>query len=320
VTPEQDAITSRVIDQKTVARSFGRASPSYDAAADVQALARDELLSRLDHFRLEPQFILDLGSGTGLAASGLCQRFPQAHVLSIDLALPMLQRARQRTPKKTTWQRLHESLRGKKQGSTHWVMAEAAAIPLRTGSVQLVFTNLMLQWCIPPDTALAEIRRVLEPGGLLLCSTFGPTTLQELRAAWATVDDQPHVNDFIDMHDLGSAMARAGLSEPVLDVDRLRRDYRQVTDLLHELKNLGARNALNARRRSLTGKKRLAEMIKTYETRFSNKASWEIIYGSAFAPQNVDLDSARGKEPEAGGEVRIPLHALKRKPSSDHAD
>lgn len=313
----QSIVTSQVIDQKSVARSFGGASSSYDAAADVQAIARDELLSRLDHFRIEPQIILDLGAGTGLATSELCQRFPQAHVLSIDLALPMLQRAQRRMPKKTVWQRLRERLRGQKPGSTLWVTAEAAGLPLRSGSVQLVFTNLMLQWCMPPDAVLAEIRRVLAPGGLLLCSTFGPSTLQELRTAWAAVDDQPHVNDFIDMHDLGSAMARAGLSEPVLDVDRLQRNYRQVTDLLHELKNLGARNVLSDRRRSLTGKKRLTEMIQNYETRFGSKASWEIIYGSAFGSQNVALGTACGQDVGADGEVHIPLHALKRKPSSD---
>lgn len=311
---EKPKITdAAAIDQATVARSFGRASASYDAAADLQATARDELLSRLEHFHLEPKIILDLGAGTGLATPGLQQRFPKAQILSIDLAVPMLQRAQRRRKHESVWAQLKAALSGQAQGRADCIAAEAGALPLRSGSVQLVFSNLMLQWCLPPDAVLAEVRRVLAPEGLFLCSTFGPNTLQELRTAWSAVDDQPHVNDFIDLHDLGSAMTRAGLTEPVLDVDRIQRDYKNVTDLLRELKDLGARNALQGRRRSLTGKHRLTDMIKVYEARFSSRASWELIYGSAFAPASASRIAHSQLAADGSTEVRIPLQSLNRK-------
>ena len=90
-------------------------------------------------------------------------------------------------------------------------------------SFDLVFSSLMLQWCDDLDAVFTEIARVLNPGGLLLFSTFGPGTLAELREAWARERRAPnnHVNHFFDPHALGSALMHAGLSEPVLDVDRI---------------------------------------------------------------------------------------------------
>lgn len=318
MTDESPSEGAHAIDRRSVANAFGRASESYDSAAALQALAREELLSRLDHFKLQPTVILDLGAGTGLATEALKQRFPMARLLSMDLALPMLQKARARADRRRDWWgRLQSMLNSSSSSRSNFVTADAAALPLASGSVQLVFSNLMLQWCNPPDRVLAEIRRVLAPGGLLLCSTFGPLTLQELRSAWATVDDQPHVNDFIDMHDLGTAMTRAGLTEPVLDVDRLQREYSEVKDLLRELKDLGARNSLQERRRSLTGKARLATMMAQYQRMFSTRATWEIVYGSAFAPALRPNDNRSGKRPnlqaEAGNEVRIPLESVKKR-------
>ena len=117
----------------------------------------------------------------------------------------------------------------------------------------------MLQWVDPPDAALAEMRRVLRPGGLLLASSFGPETLQELRAAWAAVDDGVHVNRFVDVHDLGGALQRAGFIEPVLDVDRHVHHYADVRALMGELKSIGAHNVNAGRSRALTGKSRLRE-------------------------------------------------------------
>jgi malonyl-CoA O-methyltransferase len=320
--------SAALLDRQAIGRAFGRASSSYDSVAKIQAVARDELLSRLAHFKATPDVVLDLGAGTGLAGEGLRNRFPKASVIGIDLALPMLQYARERVRgSRSSWQRLQDRL-GYALGDafgrvfgvsnvrrTGWIAADASSLPLASNSVQVVFSNLMLQWCMPPDQALAEVRRVLAPDGLFLFSTFGPSTLRELREAWASVDEYPHVNDFIDMHDLGSALTRAGFSEPVLDIDRMTQEYTRVQDLLKDLKELGARNSLVERRRSLTGKSRLNKMLNFYHQRYAKRASWEIIYGSAFASNSNAPLGARADTHSAGGssETRIPLEAIKRK-------
>ena len=321
-----------LLDRQAIGRAFGRASASYDSVATIQAVARDELLSRLSHFKTTPDVVLDLGAGTGLAGESLRNHFPKAAVIGIDLALPMLQYARERVRgSRSSWQRIQDRLEhafgdafGRVFGAgnarrTGWIAADASALPLASSSVQVVFSNLMLQWCMPPDQTLAEVRRVLVPDGVFLFSTFGPSTLRELREAWASVDEYPHVNEFIDMHDLGSALTRAGFSEPVLDIDRMTQEFTRVQVLLKDLKELGANNSLLERRRSLTGKSRLNKMLDFYHQHNGKRASWEIIYGSAFASNSNVTTNARADTDSAGrsSETRIPLEAIKRKsPSS----
>jgi malonyl-CoA O-methyltransferase len=188
------------------------------------------------------------------------------------------------------------------------VAADAAALPLAAGSVDVVFSNLMLQWCDEPLRVFAEIQRVLRPGGLLLFSTFGPDTLGELRAAWAQADDAAHVSDFPDMQSLGSALMQAGLNEPVMDTELHRLLYTDAYALMRELKRLGATNAARARTRGLIGRARLERMLKAYEqqrTASGLTATFEVIVGVAFAGE-------RRRE----GEQVISLQSLRRRVGS----
>jgi malonyl-CoA O-methyltransferase len=255
-----------------VAQAFGRASARYDAAAALQAQVREELLSRLDVLDTPPAVVVDLGAGTGAATAVLKRRFPRAQVIAVDAAAGMLEQVGRRS---RFWRPLRR------------VQADAAALPLRDASVDLVFSSLMLQWCHPPDAVLAELRRVLKPRGLLLLSSFGPSTLQELRQAWAQVDTAEHVNAFIDLMDLGAALQRAGFTEPVLDVDRLLRHVPDAATLARDLKAIGANRVGRGRATGLTGPRRYQAMQQVYEAQRQPSGlpvSWEIVYATAWAP------------------------------------
>lgn len=285
------------IDLARVRRSFGRSAGDYDAAAVLQARVRAELLERLGLVRLEPSVVLDLGAGTGHAAFALKRRYRASQVIALDLAEGMLRQAGRR---QTLLRRFRR------------VCAEAAALPLRDASVDLIFSNLMLQWCPDPDRVLRECRRVLKPGGLLTFTSFGPDTLVELRRAWAAADGHTHVNRFIDMHDLGDALLRAGLAEPVMDVERYTLTYPAVRDLMLDLKQVGAHNANAGRPRGLTGKEALARMTAAYEAcRRDDRlpATYEVVYGQAWCPV---AEPARRQGP---GEVRVPIGQIGRRGS-----
>src|SRR5438270_12784120 len=99
----------------------------------------------------------------------------------------------------------------------------------------------MLQWCEPLETALAECRRVLKPDGFFGFSTLGPDTLHELRDAWASAGGYNHVNHFVDMHEGGDALVRAGLMEPALDGERVQVCYPDALSLMRYLKAAGPR-------------------------------------------------------------------------------
>lgn len=269
--------------------AFDRASDSYEEAAVVQARVREELLERLALVPLEPGVALDLGAATGASTRGLAARYPHALVVALDLAPAMLRRAAL---------------------STAAVCADAARLPLGPGSVDLVYSNLMLQWCDDPAAVFAEVHRVLRAGGFFTFSTFGPDTLKELRAAWSAADGYTHVNRFIDMHDIGDALVRAGFAEAVMDVERLCLTYADVRALMRDLKAIGAHNVTHGRARGLTGRARLAKVSQAYEAwRREGRlpATYEIVYGAAWRP-----------EARAGGvvdgEARIPLGAIRRRP------
>ena len=283
------------LDRRRVRAAFDRASGRYEAAARLQAQVGDELLGRLGDFAFTPAVVLDLGAGTGRCARELKRRYPRALVVAVDLSLGMLREARHH---QGLWRRFARAC------------GDAARLPLASASVDLVFSNLMLQWCQPPDAALAEVRRVLRPGGFLAFSTFGPATLQELRSAWAHADGYNHVNHFLDVHDVGAALVRAGLTEPVLDVDRHEVHYPDTLALMRDLKAIGAHNVTAGRPRSLLGRAHLARMSAAYEQvrrEGTLPATFEVVYGAAWGA------AGRAAALPVGAETRIAAGSIRRR-------
>lgn len=260
-------------DKARVRAGFDRAAAGYDRVAVLQCEVGGRLLERLDLLReFRPQRILDLGAGTGQATAALARRYRGAQVTALDWSEAMLARVRRRGP----WRR-----------RPHCVCGDLERLPLADGSADLLFSNLAIQWCAAPDAVFREFRRVLAPGGTLLFTTFGPDTLYELREAWARADGYEHVNRFLDLHDIGDALVRARLAEPVMDAERLTLTYARVEDLLHDLKGLGSRSVGETRARGLTTRTRLAAMTGAYEgLRRDGRlpASFEVVYGHAWAP------------------------------------
>ena len=292
------------LDRHAVRRSFSRASRAYHAAARLQATVNAELIERLQYFRLEPRTILDLGCGTGRGAEVLRSRFPRAQVIAIDVAFAMTQAARRR---QRFWRRYA------------CVCGDACALPLAAHSIDLVYSSLMLQWCDDPPALFAEVQRVLRPGGLLLFSSFGPDTLHELRWAWASADAQTHVSAFAAMPQLGEAISRAGLAEPVMDRETITQHYPNVQTLMTELRTIGAQHAAADRRRTLTGRGRVRAMLEAYEslrTPAGIPASWEVIYGAAFAGAARFSTEHFSAEQSGVAETSVPLSAIGRRARS----
>jgi malonyl-CoA O-methyltransferase len=284
-------------DRHAVRRAFERAAGTYDQHAVLQHEVGQRLLERLEYQRSAPAKVLDLGCGTGRAIAGLRQQFPEAQIIALDWSRPMLGRVRDGS------------------GPAAPLCADMQALPLAARSVDLVFSNLAAQWSPDPARLFGELRRVLRPGGLLMFTTFGPDTLRELRAAWEAVDEQTHVNRFIDLHDLGDLLLSLGFAEPVMDMELLTLEYPSVLSLMRELKAIGAQNASADRHGGLTGKQRLRQMISAYE-RFRSgdryPATFEVVYGAAFGPQEGQpVRTPGGETAEFSVEA---LRAKRRKP------
>lgn len=260
------------IDKSRMRQSFHRAARQYDAAAILQRQVREEMLSRLEVVKLEPAVILDAGCGTGHGLSALLKRFKKAQGIALDIAEGMLSRSKTLFPRYRFW-----------QTSPRFVCADIEAMPIATGSVDLVWSNLAVQWCNDMDTVLQEFRRVLRPDGLLMFATLGPDTLKELRAASGS--EHTHVSRFIDMHDIGDALTRAGFSAPVLDVMHYTLTYDTVESVMRDLKAIGAHNATAGRAKGLSGKGFLQKLRQGYDVfRRDGKlpATYEVVFVHAW--------------------------------------
>ena len=282
------------LDKRRLRLSFAQAADTYDAVAVLQREIADRLLARLEVVRLQPRAILDIGCGTGYDLRRLSQRYPRARVLGLDIAETMTQRARRRLGR---WRRF--------TGRSLFACGDAERLPLATASVDMVVSNLALQWCHPP-AVFAEARRVLRPGGLFMFSTFGPDTLRELRAAWRAADDAAHVHSFIDMHDLGDMLIHAGFADPVMDMEAFTLTYADVRGVMRDIKQLGAHNMAVSRARGLTGKARFARFRAAYEALAQDgkiPATYEAVYGHAWAPET---------EPARDGIATIPVARIGR--------
>ena len=264
------------LDKTRVRAAFNRAANTYDGAAVVQAMVRDEMLSRLDLVKLSPQIILDAGCGTGLGSRMLQQRFGGATIVSLDMAINMLHKTRTNQP-----------FLKRMFSQPSLLCADIEALPLAENSVELIWSNLALQWCNDLDAAFGACFNSLQPEGLLMFSTFGPDTLKELRIA-SSADANTHVSRFIDMHDIGDALVRAGFNAPVLDVERYTLTYDDVKAVMKDLKSIGAHNATQGRQRGLAGKGFLQNLTQQYEQfRVGGKlpATFEVVFGHAWKPQ-----------------------------------
>lgn len=285
------------LDRAQLRAAFERAASTYDGAARLQREMADRLLERLDDVRHAPATIVDIGCGTGYCARALKRRYRGAHIVGLDLAQAMLRRAQQRD-----WWRFFDRRPG-------FVCGNTEQLPLAAASVDLIVSNLTLQWC-DPAAAFAEIRRVLRPGGLLMFTSFGPDTLKELREAWRAADAQPHVHSFLDLRDVGDLMLAVGLADPVVDVERTIYRYPKVLDVLRELKNIGAHNVAAGRARGLTGKQQFARMRAAYEAMGDAKgvpATYEVVFGHAWAPT---LDQMRR---QLGDASFVPVSSIRRR-------
>lgn len=262
--------------------AFDKAAVSYDAAAVLQREVADRMFERLDYIKINPAAVLDAGCGTGYCAPQLQNLYKEAQLIELDLAPGMLQvaRAKQGGGLKQLW----ASWRGQ---APAYLCADIEALPLADESVDLIWSSLTLQWCNEPDAAFAEFTRVLKPGGLLMFATLGPDTLKELRSAFATVDSSQHVNRFIDMHDLGDALVKNGLSTPVMDMEYLTMTYGSAKEIMQDLKDIGAHNVASGRSRGMLGKTAWQKVVAGYEAFRRDgvlPCTYEVVYGHAWKP------------------------------------
>ncbi len=256
-------------EKRWIGHSFSRAASGYDQVAALQRQAGDGLLARLRRMPLAPRTILDVGAGTGYCTALLARAFPDAQLIALDIAEGMLRVL---------------GGKGELRQKALRICGDGESLPLRGNTVDLVFSNLAMQWFVDLPAVMAGYKRVLRPKGAVLFSTFGEASLCELRKAWSEADGYSHVNDFVPSASVRAALIHAGFRDVHVDAERQILSYPSVDEVLRELKRLGAHNVTANRPRHLTGKGVFRKMKDAYTASMPQgriKATFEIVYGQA---------------------------------------
>lgn len=222
-------------------------------------------------YNLNNKIIVDLGCGTGFLTKHLSQTANVQQIIAIDIALSMLNFAR---------------IKLNQQKKLQYVCADAEKLPLNNHAIDVIYSNLTLQWCQNLISVFNGFNQALKSGGKLLFSTFGVATLYELKHAWAKVDAHTHVNNFYTAKDIVGFLHCAGFSNITLESKRYKSNYHSVIDLMRELKGMGAHHVISGRNPNPTSKIKLQCMINIYEnyrTKGLIPATYEIIFVAAKA-------------------------------------
>ncbi len=283
---------SKLLNPGTVRQTFDRVASIYNQHAALEQEVASRLLERLEFTRFTPHRILDLGCGTGQASAGLNKKFREAQLIGLDSSQAML---------------MQMQLRSAVLRRTRTVCADMAALPLADQSVDLLFSNLAMQLCPDPLAVFAEMRRVLAPGGMLVFSSFGPESFGELRAAWAELDETTQFMGFVDILPLGDALMAAGFNQPVMDSERITVSYPDIDSLVRELDATGTFSLLLGTDKIAAAREHLTEAYKPFmiESRFP--VSYEIIYGTAFGP-----DEGQPRKTPQGDVVTFSVESLRK--------
>lgn len=276
------------LDATLVRQHFCRAAGTLHSADFLSRETSSRMEERLDYIRLSPSRILDAGCGSGTDLRSLAARFPEAETFGVDFAGSLLSLA---GPHRSLW----EKLRGRKQ-QAQLICADANTLPLATGTFDLVWSNQVLHWISDPMPFFLEMHRVLSVGGLLMFATLGPDTLKELREALPSRQGD-RVHRFIDMHDLGDCLVKAGFSDPVMDMQMLTLTYPDVDSLLIDLRHSGSSNAACSRPRGLSGKGGWKSARQALEASARGNGqfpvSLELVFGHAWKAAPTHIDDGR---------------------------
>jgi malonyl-CoA O-methyltransferase len=265
INAQADSIAA--LDKKKVAQSFSRAAATYDSVAQLQRDVGTQLFSGLPAALSAQSTLLDIGSGTGFFTRQLAARYSASNTIGLDIAEGMLRYSSAQQPE------------------IIWLCGDAELLPLADNSVDIIFSSLVIQWCNNLPRLMAEIARVLKPGGQVHIATLGPDTLYELKSAWQQVDDYVHVNRFRPAQDLVAAIHAAHFA--AVDVQQENRIlyYARLSELTRELKALGAHNINAGKPEGLTGRARLLAFKNAYEifrTPQGLPATYDVIYLKAY--------------------------------------
>ncbi|AZN32769.1 methyltransferase domain-containing protein [Pseudoalteromonas sp. Xi13] len=218
--------------KKGASDKFSKAAEQYNSHANVQKQAASDLFKLINSQPYnQNKRCVDLGAGPLVNTSQLSKLYGQ--VIAIDLSLNMLKSTALTNPK---------------------VCADMDNLPLQASSIDAIFSNFAVQWSANFEKLMQALYKSLKPGGQAYISTVVAGSLNEIKTAFAALDNRSHINTFNTHAYINQSVQNAGFSinssQKVIYTDC----YSSPLKAIKSIKAIGAttQNHANSRQGLLT--------------------------------------------------------------------
>lgn len=213
--PLEDVISSVIPDQKKIELRFAGAQTTYDDNAVPQRLMAARLIERLESSRIEIKKggkVLEIGIGTGLLTREYACKLEPSRLDAVDLVAI-------KNPGMASDERIYQG------DAEEWISRCEE-------KYDYILSSSTIQWFSNPGGFIRECYRCLEPGGVLVISTFLPGTMAELDSM------RPSPIDYRDMEYYRST-AETLFGEVEIFGDEIQMEFNSPRELLMHLKLTG---------------------------------------------------------------------------------
>jgi malonyl-CoA O-methyltransferase len=234
--PGVPGVPAAAPDPIACARQRRRLQGAHDVPWLNEEVAR-RLDSKLDWMKMQPASWVDWAPTWGGGSALVATRYPQALHGRLDPWTEGQAADQKSAGLKGLKQTLQQWWTG--QGQRLWTLADVDRAPWAEAGAQMLWANMSLHAATDVPATLRQWHAQLAPQGFLMCSALGPDTLRELRTLYAKHGWGLPTMDFIDMHDLGDELVKAGFADPVMDMERIQLTWASPEAMLAELRTWG---------------------------------------------------------------------------------
>ena len=234
--PDQPAAPACAPHATAIARQVNRLAGLPQPPWLHEEVAR-RLAAKLEPIKLEPTQWLDWSAFLGAGSALVQARYPKARRWVVEPTDVLAQRSQEIN--KQAGGRGWLSVFSRGAGDVYVSDMTTSAPWSKKGGAQMVWANMTLHATTDLPGLMSQWHRQLAVDGFLMCSGLGPDTARELRALYRQLNWPLPTIDFVDMHDLGDELVRAGFADPVMDMEKLMLTWATPQALLDELRTWG---------------------------------------------------------------------------------
>ena len=259
---------------------------TLDEAPWLHQEAGRRLAAKLAPIRLMPADWIEWSAFLGGGGDEVRSHYPDATAWIVEPLPALRERSLALLSQRTgrSWRALW-----RKPAVQVWTPADTQGAPWRPEGAHMLWANMTLHTQADLPAMMADWSRQLRVDGFLMCSGLGPDTARELRDVYREMGWPLPTIDFIDMHDIGDELVRAGFADPVMDMERLTLTWSTPEAMLAELRTWGGNVAVGrfAGLRTPRWRERLLNILKERLMRPDGRLGLtvELIYGHAVKPQ-----------------------------------